>query len=365
MSVPGHTTRRQITKQIVRRRGAPAAAGSYSDSATPRRIVDCGVYVDGQRVAFDGDYADAARIARDLDGFVWLGMYEPTEREFSGVAEEFGLHPLAVEDAVHARQRPKLERYDDTLVVALKTVSYVEHEELTATSEVVETGEVMVFVGSHFAITVRHGQHGALRAVRSRLQDDPGLLRLGPSSVLYAVADQVVDDYLRVVTEIEDDVDEVETSVFTPRRHQDVERIYQLKREVMELRRAVAPLAGPLHTLAERRLAVVPEDIREYFLDVEDHLTKAREQITGFEEVLSSILQACIARLTMAENEDMRKISAWVAIAAVPTAIAAIYGMNFRNMPELHWRYGYPIVMGVIVAICLVLYRGFRRSGWL
>ncbi|MGI9092223.1 MAG: magnesium and cobalt transport protein CorA [Mycobacteriales bacterium] len=257
------------------------------------------------------------------------------------------------------------ERYDDTLFVVFKTVSYVEHEALTATSEVVDTGEVMIFLGSHFAITVRHGQHSALREVRARLQQDPDLLRLGPSSVLYAVADRIVDEYLRVTIEIEQDVDEVETSVFTPSRSQDIGRIYQLKREILELRRSVAPLAEPLRLLSGRRLTVVHEDIWEYFRDVHDHLTKVREQIAGFDELLTAILQACLARVTMVENEDMRRISAWVAIAAVPTAIAAIYGMNFKHMPELHWQFGYPIVMAVIIVICLVLYRGFRRNGWL
>jgi len=247
----------------------------------------------------------------------------------------------------------------------LKTVSYVEHEHLTATSEVVNTGEVMIFVGTDFAITVRHGQHGALRPVRQRLEDEPELLALGPASVLYAVADAVVDAYLSVVGDVEIDVEDVEASVFTPRRSQDVERIYQLKREILELRRSVMPLAIPLRTLSERHLQAVPEDIREYFRDVADHLTRVREQITGFDELLTSILQACLARVTMSENEDMRKISAWVAIAAVPTAVCAVEGMNFHHMPELRWTYGYPVVMAAILIICFFLHRGFRRNGWL
>ncbi len=354
----------KITRRPIGRRHS-TVRGSVADAAARECVVDCGLYVDGRRASFSGGFAEAARLAREQDGFVWLGLHEPTAEQFAGIAAEFDLHPLAVEDAVNAHQRPKLERYDDTLFVVFVTVQYVEHEALTATSEIVNTGQVMVFTGPNFAITVRHGQHSALGAVRHRLDADASLLVHGPTSVLYAVADHVVDDYLSVAADVEVDVDEIETSVFSPQRSQDVERIYQLKREVLELRRAVLPLTGPLRMLAERHLAGVPDDIREYFRDVEDHLTRVRDQISGFDELLSSILQACLARVTMAENEDMRRISAWVAIAAVPTAICAVYGMNFRYMPELNWRYGYPMVLVVIAVICLLLYRGFRRNGWL
>ncbi len=360
MSSPLKITRRPIGRRHPTSRGTVAAAADVREC-----VVDCGLYVDGQRAPLTGGYAEAARTAREKDGFVWLGLHEPTAEQFAGIAAEFDLHPLAVEDAVNAHQRPKLERYDDTLFVVFVTVEYVEHEALTATSEIVNTGQVMVFTGPNFAITVRHGKHSALGAVRHRLDTDPGLLEHGPTAVLYAVADHVVDDYLAVAADVEVDVDEIETSVFSPQRSQDVERIYQLKREVLELRRAVLPLTGPLRMLAERHLSGVPDDIREYFRDVEDHLTRVRDQISGFDELLSSILQACLARVTMAENEDMRRISAWVAIAAVPTAICAIYGMNFRYMPELHWKLGYPMVLVLIAAICLLLYRGFRRNGWL
>ncbi|HEX3815664.1 MAG TPA: magnesium and cobalt transport protein CorA [Mycobacteriales bacterium] len=360
MSTPLKIARRPI----ARRRAVNRA--SAAPSARPREcVIDCGVYVDGARLPFSGDYVEAAKLARRRHGFVWLGVHEPTAEQFAGIAEEFHLHPLAVEDAVSASQRPKLERYDDTLFVALKTLRYVEHERLTATSEIVNTGEVMVFVGADFAITVRHGRHGELGSVRQLLEERPDLLSYGPSAVLYAIADNVVDAYLSVVGDVEVDIDEVESSVFSPSRSQDVERIYQLKRELLELRRAVAPLTAPMRTLAERHLPAVPEDIREYFRDVADHVARVREQVGSFDELLTSILQACLARMTMAENEDMRKISAWVAIAAVPTAVCAVYGMNFKHMPELQWMYGYPIVMGVIGVICLLLYRGFRHNGWL
>jgi magnesium transporter len=328
-------------------------------------IVDCGLYVDGERTAFTGDYADAARRAREEGGFVWLGLHEPSASQVEGIAAEFDLHPLAVEDAVKAHQRPKLERYDNMLFVVLKTVRYVEHEEVTSTSQIVGTGEIMIFIGPHFAITVRHGQHGELRSVRRRLESEPDLLVRGPSAVLYAVADTVVDAYMSVAAETQTDVEELEASVFAPGRSRDVERIYQLKREVLELRRAVMPLSAALHTLAERALPQVPEDVREYFRDVADHHNRVADQISGFDELLSSILQANVARINLSENEDMRRISAWAAIFVVPTAICSVYGMNFTHMPETHWRFGYPAVMAVIFIICFLLYRGFKRNGWL
>jgi magnesium transporter len=343
--------------------------GPRTGAASPRSaIVDCAVYRDGRRMPAEGPLGFDAAIRNVRDegsGFVWIGLHEPTEAELSGIAERFDLHPLAVEDAVHAHQRPKLERYDDMLFVVLKTVRYVEHPQLTATSEVVETGEVMVFLGRDFVVTVRHGAHGELHGLRQRLEGDPDLLALGPSAVLYAVADRVVDDYLLVTQALQSDIDDVETAVFSTRRSKDVERIYQLKREVLELKRAVNPLAAPLKRLAERPLRLVESEIREYFRDVDDHLSRVSEQVSSFDELLTTIVHANLAQVTVAQNEDMRKISAWVAILAVPTAVAGIYGMNFEHMPELKWRYGYPMVLIAIMVSCAALHRGFRRNGWL
>jgi magnesium transporter len=241
----------------------------------------------------------------------------------------------------------------------------VEHERLTSTSEVVDTGEVMVFLGQHYVITVRHGEHSGLTDLRARLEEQRDLLCLGPSAVLYAVADLVVDTFVDVAEAVTDDVDELEASVFSPDRTDDIGRLYQLKRELMALRKAVSPLEVPLQKLAERQIDVVPEAMRSYFRDVQDHAIRVRDQVSGLDELLSSILQASLARTTLADNEDMRKISAWAGIIAVPTAIAGIYGMNFRFMPELEWRYGYPLVLLVIVVACVMLHRGFKRNGWL
>jgi magnesium transporter len=241
----------------------------------------------------------------------------------------------------------------------------VEHDQLTATSEVVGTGEVMVFLGPHYVITVRHGEHSGLTELRSRLEQQRDLLCLGPAAVLYAVADHVVDTFVEVASAVEEDVDELEASVFSPQRTDDIGRLYQLKRELMQLRRAVSPLETPLQILAETQVDVVPDGIRSYFGDVLDHAIRVRDQVSGLDELLTSILQASLARTSLADNEDTRKISAWAAMIAVPTLITGIYGMNFQYMPELRWRYGYPMVVLVIVLVCSMLYRGFKRNGWL
>ena len=330
-------------------------------------VVNCVSYRDGVRVPGGSDLVDTVeRVRKNRDGFVWLGLHEPTDQEFAGIAELFDLHPLAVEDAVEAHQRPKLERYGDTLFAVFKTVCYVEHEQLTATSEVVNTGEIMVFVGEDFVITVRHGMHGSLGPLREELEADAQQLGKGPAVVLHAIADHVVDDYLNVTDAVQADIDQVETDVFAESgARTDPGRIYQLKRELLELKRAVVPLARPIEDLATRPIRVVDPEIQAYFRDVLDHLMRAKEQIASFDELLNSILQAHLAQVTVAQNEDMRKITAWAAVIAVPTMVCGVYGMNFQYMPELHWKFGYPLVIAVISAACLVLYRGFRRNGWL
>ncbi|GHH03023.1 magnesium and cobalt transport protein CorA [Streptomyces lanatus] len=330
-------------------------------------VVNCVTYREGVRVPEIGDLVDVVqRVRKRGGGFVWLGLHEPTNQEFAGIAELFDLHPLAVEDAVEAHQRPKLERYDETLFAVFKTVCYVEHEQLTATSEVVNTGEIMVFVGKDFVITVRHGRHGSLGPLREELESNPEQLSKGPAAVLHAIADHVVDDYLSVTDSVQEDIDEVETDVFAENgARADPGRIYQLKRELLELKRAVVPLSRPLEELATGPIRAVEPEIQAYFRDVSDHLLRAKEQIFAFDELLNSILQAHLAQVTVAQNEDMRKITAWAAIIAIPTMVCGVYGMNFDYMPELRWTFGYPLVIGVISVACVVLYRGFRRNGWL
>ncbi|GAA3439382.1 magnesium/cobalt transporter CorA [Kutzneria kofuensis] len=329
-------------------------------------VVDCGVYLDGKRLPGRWTHTDAVReVRKRREGFVWIGLYEPDEEQIQGVAETFGLHELAVEDAVQAHQRPKLERYDDTLFMVLKTVHYIEHDSPDTANEIVETGELMVFLGKDFVVTVRHGKHAGVGTLRRQLEADPERLAMGPAAVLHALADMAVDSYLAVTEAIEDDIDEMEARVFAPRTTVDAEQIYLMKREVLELRRAVMPLAVPLRRLSEGYITLVPEDVRSYFRDVEDHLTTVSEHVAGFDELLTTLIDAALAKITLQQNMDMRKITAWAAIISVPTMIAGIYGMNFDDMPELHWRFGYPIVVGVIVLSCLLLYRILRRNRWL
>ncbi|MEU9717657.1 magnesium/cobalt transporter CorA [Streptomyces sp. NPDC047976] len=330
-------------------------------------VVNCVVYQDGIRQDGCAEVEEALRRVRKTGaGFVWIGLHEPSQQELAGLAELFGLHPLAVEDAVNAHQRPKVERYDETLFAVFKTVRYVEHEELTATSEVVETGELMAFIGEDFVITIRHGGRGTLGPVREALEAEPDQLAKGPAAVLHAMADHVVDDYVAVTDAVQSDMDAVETAVFSEHGGRgDAGRIYQLKRELLELRRAVAPLGRPLQHLATQPIPVIPPEVRAYFRDVADHLTRATEQIGAYDGLLDSILQAHLAQVTVAQNEDMRKITAWAAIVAVPTMVCGVYGMNFDHMPELHWTYGYPLVLAVMAVACFVIHRGFKRNGWI
>ncbi|GLF94493.1 magnesium and cobalt transport protein CorA [Streptomyces yaizuensis] len=342
------------------------------DPSASSAVVDCAVYREGRRLESEPCRTprEAMQRVREGGGFAWIGLHEPTEEEFAGIAAEFGLHPLAVEDAVHAHQRPKLERYDDTLFTVFKTIHYVDHDELTATSDVVETGEVMCFTGRNFVITVRHGGKGSLRQLRRGLQEDTELLAKGPSAVLHAIADHVVDGYIAVASAVQDDIDEVEIDVFSPpakgrTRGSDPGRIYQLKREVLEFKRAVSPLLRPLQLLSERPMRLIDPDIQKYFRDVADHLARVQEEVIGFDELLNSILQANLAQAQVAQNEDMRKITSWAAIIAVPTAVCGVYGMNFDHMPELRWEYGYPMVLASIAVICFTIHRTLKRNGWL
>ncbi|MBM9619511.1 magnesium and cobalt transport protein CorA [Streptomyces zhihengii] len=364
---------RAAVRPSLRKSSAPYSTyDATRDPSASSAVVDCAVYRDGRRLESDACQTphEAMLRVREGGGFAWIGLHEPTESEFAGIAAEFGLHPLAVEDAVHAHQRPKLERYDDTLFTVFKTIHYVEHAELTATSEVVETGEVMVFTGRDFVITVRHGGKGSLRALRYGLQKDADLLSKGPSAVLHAIADHVVDGYIAVASAVQDDIDEVEIDVFSAPakggpRGSDAGRIYQLKREVLEFKRAVSPLLRPMQLLSERPMRLVDPDIQKYFRDVADHLARVQEEVIGFDELLNSILQANLAQATVAQNEDMRKITSWAAIIAVPTAVCGIYGMNFDHMPELQWKYGYPMVLTGIAVICFAIHRSLKRNGWL
>ena len=348
---------------------------THEQDATPpapveKAVVDCAVYLDGHRFAGDHTYSTALQRVRELnqDGgkaFVWLGLREPSEEQMACVAATFGLHPIPVEDAVHAQQRPKVDRYDDTLFVVLKTVHYVPHESVQTARRIAETGEIMVFVGSDFVVAVRHGDHSGLADLRHELEREHLQLERGPYGVLEAIVRDVVEHYLEVIEPLQRDIDVVEEQTFSPDRSAGIEQIYLLKRDVLELRKAIGPLGTALDKMTTEHTDLLPGEVRRYMSDVFDHQTYAAEQIIGFDEVLSDLVEAALARTGLQQNVDMRKISAWVAIAAVPTMIAGIYGMNFENMPELSWRWGYPGALGLMFTICATLYVSFRRNQWL
>jgi magnesium transporter len=322
-------------------------------------IVDCAVYGDGRRLDRSREVDGVREDAADLGGYAWVGLVEPTAEEFAAVRREFGLHELAVEDAIRAHQRPKLEIYGDTVFLVVKTVRYEGHE------DVIEVGEVMIFLGPDFLVTVRHGEAGGLGDVRERIELDQELLRLGPAAAMHAILDRIVDAYEPVVDAVREDIDEVESDVFSPGVRNPVERIYKLRREVIEFARATGPLRAAVQALAATDVPNVHPDLLPYFRDVADHVARVNEQVDGFGALLAGVLQANLTQVSVRQNEDMRKISAWVAILAVPTSIAGIYGMNFEHMPELDSRFGYPAVLLVIAGVCVYLYVRFRRSGWL
>ncbi|MFK0214860.1 magnesium and cobalt transport protein CorA [Streptomyces sp. NPDC090298] len=329
----------------------------------PGVIVDSAIYRDGRRTDGPADLSDALEEARATGGaFLWVGLHEPSAAEFAHVASEFALHPLAVEDALKAHQRPKLEVYDDSLFVVLKPVVY-EPE-----SDRVSSGELMVFMGDSFVVTVRHGEGAPLAEVRRRLEADRDVLRHGPTAVLYAVSDAIVDHYLDVAAELQVDLEELEADVFAPsggNPANTAERIYTAKRQVLEFRRASGPLAGPMARLTAGSVPFVNERSQPFFRDVNDHLLRSNEQVEGLDRLLSDVLSAHLAQMGVRQNDDMRKISAWAAMAAVPTMVAGIYGMNFDHMPELHWEGSYPVVIVVMAGIVVALYRTFKQRGWM
>jgi len=318
-------------------------------------IIDCAVYEGGKRsdVSLEG-----VKEARHRDGaFVWIGLYEPTREEFDAVSGEFDLHELAVEDAIKAYQRPKLERYGDVAFLVLKTARYIEPDEI-------EFGEILLFIGDSFVVSVRHGEGVPLHSVRLKMEQRPELLRCGPMAVVYAILDEVVDAYAPVMDALDRDIEEVEQEVFSDARRNPAQRIYELKREAIDFARAVTPLVEPIERMTTGTTRV-PDELGTYFRDVLDHLIRVSQRVEASREVLTSVLQANLAQVGVRQNEDVRMISAWVAIIAVPTMIAGIYGMNFDHMPELRWGVGYPGVLALMAVICLGLWRYFKRAGWL
>lgn len=322
-------------------------------------FVDAALYHKGRRVEGAFELEGAARRCEEADTFCWIGLYEPTSEEFDAVRREFDLHELAVEDAIHAHQRPKIDVYDDTLLVVLKPARYVDPV------EVVELGEILIFVGAKFLIAVRHREASKLVEVRRQLEHHPDELAVGPGAVLQAIFDRVVDDYASVLSGLDKDIGELEAEVFSDSASYPTQRIYKLKREVLEFEQATQPLVEPLLHLAMGRYEVIPEELNHYFADVHDHLVRVVNRIASFRDLLNSILEANLTQVTVRQNNDMRKISAWIAIAAVPTMLAGIWGMNFEHMPEIPQVWGYPGALMLMAIVCYGLHRKFKKSGWL
>ena len=322
--------------------------------------MDQAIYRDGRRLPCTSLEADLARLRAEEDGFLWIGLKDPSDDEFALVNRGLELHPLAVEDAVGGDQRAKVEEYDDNLLVVLRTLRYIER-----TSDI-ESGEVTVFVGDRFVVTVRRGDGNPLFGVRTRLEPHAEQLQLGPSAVLHAVMASVVDNYVLIDVELERDLERIEQQVFTGSFDIDATAIYRLKREVLEFRRAAIPLSASIRKIVmEPGLDLIDEDVIPFFRDVQDHLLRVIDHIETYDRLLTDVLNAHLAQLSVRQNEDMRRISAWVAIAAVPTMIAGIYGMNFDFMPELRQTWGYPAVLVLMATACGLIYRSFRKSGWL
>jgi magnesium transporter len=367
-------------KRAHDRRRPPAPEVSMEPRPTPvaapveQSVVAAAIYREGKRVEDPPTVAETSRRLRDQPGaMAWIGLYRPAEAQLLAVAEEFRLHELAVEDAIVAHQRPKLERYGDTLFVVLRAARYLDDV------EEVEFGEIHLFVGSDFVLTVRHSQAPDLAAVRRRMEDEPELLRLGPEAVLYAILDTVVDGYAPVVAGLQNDIDEIETEVFggDPKVSR---RIYELSREVIEFQRAARPLLGMLEGLmAGFDKYGTDEELQRYLRDVADHATTVAERVDGFRQMLADILTVNatlvgqaqneemknLTEASFAQNEEIKKVSAWAAILFAPTLIGTVYGMNFRHMPELGWVFGYPFALGLMLAVSLTLYVVFKGRGWL
>ncbi|MYT71808.1 MULTISPECIES: magnesium and cobalt transport protein CorA [unclassified Streptomyces] len=357
--------------------GSPAAPGTEPaapQDVPPDSVVHAALYRDGVRVASPASLTDTYRQLRERPRTTaWIGLARPTETELKSLAAEFDLHELAVEDALEAHQRPKLERYGETLFVVLRAARYLD------APEEVDFGELHVFVGADFVITVRHGAAPDLSAVRRRMEDSPDLLRLGPEAILYAILDAVVDGYAPVVDGVQNDIDEIETEVFSGAPEVS-RRIYELSREMVEFQRATRPLVGMLHGLmAGFAKYGTDEELQRYLRDVADHVTHTSERVDGFRQALTDILTVnatlvtqqqnaemrALAEAGFEQNEEIKKISSWAAILFAPTLVGTIYGMNFDHMPELHWVFGYPFAMLLMAAVCTSLYVIFKRRDWL
>ncbi|AWB81924.1 magnesium transporter [Corynebacterium yudongzhengii] len=329
-----------------------------------RAIEHCRIVVDGTRLPGEYHLSSALQEVREYpNGYVWLALREPDDHQMAIVAEKFGIHELIVEDAVTAHQRPKVERYDDQLFAVVRAVRFTDDEQVSDTRDVIATGEIQMIIGADFIITIRHD--AVMPLLFDEIDASPELYAHGPAALAWRISDHLVENYRRITALLSREIDEIEEEVFTPGSSFNIDRIYLFKREILEMRHATDPLVEALTGIIKENKDLVPKQVRSYFRDVLDNEMIVRDHIAGFDERLTSLLDASVAKVTLQQNRDMRTISAFVGMAAVPTLIAGIYGMNFTNMPELNSEYGYFIVLGVIVAIMVILFLWFRRNQWL
>jgi len=322
-------------------------------------LVTCVAYAAGRRIG-EVSISDISEVLKLPDRFVWLGLAEPDEEMLAEIQQEFSLHDLAIEDAARAHQRPKLERYGDSLFVVLRTAH------LDPTTGGIDYGETHLFVGANYIVSIRHGRSLPYTDVRTRCEASPDLLAKGPGFVLYALMDFIVDQYFPLVDAFEDKLGALEDNIFSQTlTRETTEQIYQLKRELLEVKRAVAPLVDMGNRLVRADLALIPDAARVYFRDVYDHAIRINEMIDTIRELLTTALEANLSLISVSQNEAMKRLAAWAAIIAVPTMIAGVYGMNFKFMPELDWLWGYPVTMAAMGATCGFLYYRFKRAGWL
>jgi magnesium transporter len=322
-------------------------------------IVNCAAYANGRRVA-DVQIDEIEQALKQEDRFVWIGLHEPEEELLRTVQLAFGLHDLAIEDAHLAHQRPKLERYEDSLFVVLRTA------QMNREQHRIEFGETHLFVGARYVVSVRHGASLSYAQVRARCETTPRLLVQGPGFVLYAIMDFVVDHYFPIVDALEDELETLEDKIFGEHfSRETTRRIYELKRDLLEVKRAISPLVDICNRLMRFDLELIPQDTRPYFRDVYDHVIRINEIVDNLRELLTSALEANLSLISVSQSDAMKRLAGWAAIIAVPTMIAGVYGMNFDVMPELKWTWGYPLVMGIMVGACGFLYWQFKRSGWL
>ena len=320
-------------------------------------VVNCAAYEDGRKVA-NLAIEDVSEVLKVKDQFVWIGLHEPDEALLRQVQREFGLHDLAIEDALRAHQRPKLEEYGEDLFIVVRTGQLKD--------EGIEFGETHFFVGQQYLVSVRHGASLPYTEVRSRCEHTPSLLKKGPGFVLYALMDFIADNYFPILESVEEEVEELETAVFENQIDRDTTvQIYELKRDLLRLKRAVAPLIDVCTRLERFDLSLIHADVRPYFRDVHDHAMRINERIDTMREVLSSVLEANLSLMSVNQNEVMKKLAAWAAILAAPTLLAGVWGMNFEAMPELRWSLGYPGAVTIMAGVCIFLYWRFKRAGWL